>query len=269
MRPVNLIPPEERRGDRAPLRAGRLSYVLIGGLALVLALVTVVVLTGNQAKERETELAGLEQQEAAATARAEALRPYAEFAALTASRIATVTSLAQSRFDWERVMRELALVLPADVWLTDLSGTVGGEAAVAGTESTSTESVSAPSLTMSGCGKGHESVARLLQTLRDIDGVTRVGLRRSALPDIESEGGSSGAQASDDDCQARAFLAGFELTVAFDGVPTPAGAATAPATTAPATPSPATPGTEQAQSSVAEQTQNAEDAANLVPGVAR
>ena len=33
--------------------------------------------------------------------------------------MATVTSLADSRFDWERVMRELSLVLPADVWLTE------------------------------------------------------------------------------------------------------------------------------------------------------
>ena len=30
MRPVNLIPPEDRRGDRAPLRAGSLSYVVVG-----------------------------------------------------------------------------------------------------------------------------------------------------------------------------------------------------------------------------------------------
>ena len=31
-----------------------------------------------------------------------------------------MTSLADSRFDWERVMRELALILPGDVWLTSL-----------------------------------------------------------------------------------------------------------------------------------------------------
>ena len=32
MRPVNLIPPDERRGDRAAMRTGAFSYVLIGGL---------------------------------------------------------------------------------------------------------------------------------------------------------------------------------------------------------------------------------------------
>ena len=31
---------------------------------------------------------------------------------MSEQRVATVTSLADSRFDWERVMRELALILP-------------------------------------------------------------------------------------------------------------------------------------------------------------
>ena len=30
MRPVNLIPPDQRRGDSAPLRTGPLVYVLLG-----------------------------------------------------------------------------------------------------------------------------------------------------------------------------------------------------------------------------------------------
>ena len=36
----------------------------------------------------------------------------------------TVSSLAQSRFDWERVLRELSLVIPEDVWLVKVTGTV-------------------------------------------------------------------------------------------------------------------------------------------------
>lgn len=256
MRPVNLIPPEERRGDRAPLRAGKLSYVLVGVLALVLAAVTLLVVTGNQIDNREAELANLEQQEAAARAQAEALAPYAEFAALTESRVATVTSLAQSRFDWERVMRELALVLPDDVWLTKLSGSASANSSVGG-GSDGASPIDGPSLVMTGCGKGHESVARLLQALRDIDGVTRVGLSRSALP---SGGSGGGGETEGGDCQTRNFLAGFEVKVAFDSV------STATTTTPPAPTAPATDGD---RSSVAEQTEKAEDAANLVPGVAR
>ena len=32
MRPINLIPPEERRGSQAPLRSGPLAYILVGAL---------------------------------------------------------------------------------------------------------------------------------------------------------------------------------------------------------------------------------------------
>ena len=32
MRPVNLIPPEDRRGQHAPLRTGPLAYILVGAL---------------------------------------------------------------------------------------------------------------------------------------------------------------------------------------------------------------------------------------------
>jgi Tfp pilus assembly protein PilN len=271
VRPVNLLPPEDRRGDRAPLRAGKLSYVIVGVLALGLAAVTLLVVTSNQIGEREADLTNLQQQEAAARAEAQALAPYAEFAALTQSRVSTVTSLAQSRFDWERVMRELALVLPDDVWLTKLNASASSGASASGVVgATSDASIEGPSLSMTGCGKGHESVARLLQALRDIDGVTRVGLSRSALP--SSGGSSSGAGGGEaaGDCQVRNFLAGFEVKVAFDGVPA-AGSATTPSVpAAPVKTDPAAvPERTDAKNSVNEQTEKVDDAANLVPGVAR
>jgi Tfp pilus assembly protein PilN len=270
VRPVNLIPPEDRRGDLAPLRAGKLSYVLVAGLALAVAGVTILVLTGNQVEERKTELASLEAEEAAATARAQAVAPYAEFAALSQARVSTVTSLAQSRFDWERVLRELALVLPDDVWLTSLAASAGGGA---GTEGAAAESIAGPSLLVKGCGAGHPSVARLLAALRDIDGVTRVGLTKSALPEKDasdlvqaSSGTASGAGSGE--CQTRDFIAGFEATVAFDGATVPPASATPPAPIPPADEAqPAE--TAQAQESVAEQTGEAREAANVIPGVSR
>ena len=43
MRPVNLIPPEERRGSTAPSRTGVLSYLVVGVLAVVLVAVSAIV----------------------------------------------------------------------------------------------------------------------------------------------------------------------------------------------------------------------------------
>ena len=82
MRPVNLIPPEDRRGDKAPLRSGPLSYVVIGALALVLVAVLLMVTTSNDIADKEEQVAQLEADLEAATAEAERLAPYAEFATL-------------------------------------------------------------------------------------------------------------------------------------------------------------------------------------------
>src|SRR5918996_1555594 len=103
MRPVNLIPAEERRGEHGPLRSGPLAYVVIGALVAALAGVTALVLTGNQIADRKVEVATLEAEDAAARERAERLAPYTQFRALREQRVATINSLANSRFDWERV----------------------------------------------------------------------------------------------------------------------------------------------------------------------
>jgi Tfp pilus assembly protein PilN len=274
VRPVNLIPTEERRGELAPLRAGRLSYLLVGGLALALVAVTVTVLTGNQVKEREADLASLERERVAATQRAEALAPYAEFASLSQARISTVTSLAQSRFDWERVLRELALVLPDDVWLVSLDGSVGAASGEGEGPGAMGGSIAGPSLNLAGCGEGHQSVAAFVESLKDIDGVTRVGLVKSELPP-EAEAGGAAAAASGGgaggECQTREFIAGFEAVVAFDSVPVAAAPGTAPV--APPIEQPeladAQAQEQQARDSANEQVGEAQTAANLVPGVAR
>jgi hypothetical protein len=59
--------------------------------------------------------------------------------------------------------------------------------------------------------------------LKDIDGVTRVGVESSELPSQEEGAGS--AEGSEDggggECQTRKFIAQFHLVVAFDAAPVP------------------------------------------------
>lgn len=221
MRPVNLIPLEQRRGENTPLRTGPLPYVLLGALVLILAGVTALVLTDNQISERKDEVVTLKREDAAAAAKAQRLAAYTEFQAMSEQRIATVTSLADSRFDWERVMRELALVLPSDVWLVSLDATAtastavdggGGGAALRG-------STPGPALAIEGCARGQEGVAGFVTALKDIDGVTRVGVESSELPS-ESEGAGSG-KGGGEDCRTRAYIAKFSIVVAFDAAPVP------------------------------------------------
>jgi Tfp pilus assembly protein PilN len=252
MRPVNLIPPEDRRGSRAPLRAGAVSYVILGAFGAVLVAVLALVLTQNSITKHENEIAELEVARDAASARAAALAPYAEFAALQQQRETTITSLAQSRFDWERVLRELAIVIPASVTLNELEGATAGDA-----ETAESATGASPSLNILGCAPGHDDVATFVAALEDIDGVTRVGLQESAK---QVEGASSSDETAG--CPPRA--ASFDITAVFDGV---LATAAAPAAPAPAEPAPEAAPVET--NSAEEQVEEAENATNLVPGTAR
>jgi Tfp pilus assembly protein PilN len=222
MRPVNLIPSELRRGDHAPLRTGPLAYIVVGALALVLLGVTLLVLAGNEVSEKKAELVTLRREDSAAKARAERLAPYAQFQALSQERVETVTSLANSRFDWPRVMRELALILPDDVLLSALNASAGPQAGEG--ESGELSGSLGPSLELNGCTSGQDAVARFVTALKDIDAVTRVGLQSSSV----GEGGDSGGGAGGG-CGSGALKAEFKIVVAFDAAPVPVDAAEAEA----------------------------------------
>ena len=220
MRPVNLIPPEARRGEKAPMRTGALSYVIVAVLAVALLGVTGVVLTNNQISDREAEKSGLESRLAEAEARAKRVSAFADFASLQQARAQTVDDLARSRFDWERVLRELAIVIPEDIWLTNLTATASPAVQISSDSGSSSSSdsgadlssVQGPSLRIVGCGTGHDAVARFLAALRDIGGVTRVSVLSSDRPDPDSGGGGS------EDCATRDFIPKFDIVVAFDAV---------------------------------------------------
>lgn len=234
MRPVNLIPAEERRGDRASSRTGPLAYVLVGVLFAILAGVAVLVLTSNQIADRKAELTQLQREAAAAEARAQQLSAYTSFHQVSLQRTSTIASLADSRFDWERVLRELALVLPRDVWLVNVTGSVSPDVQpndAAGVDARS--SVPGPALEIVGCAPGQDAVARFVSALEDIDGVTRVGVANSKLPDLSAansatSGSTAGSSQASDDCRTRDFIARFEIVVAFDAVPAPGSAPTTP-----------------------------------------
>ncbi len=235
MRPVNLIPADQLRSSKVPIRTGPIAYMLIGALALGLGAVTLLVLTNNKIADHKAEISSLKQQEAAATARAQQFSSFSNFSKLEQNRHQTVANLADSRFDWERVMRELSRVMPGNVWLTHLVGTAsgggGGDAA-----STDSSSTSGPSLQITGCATDQDAVAGFMSSLRDIDGVTRVGLTSSEKSD-ESAGGagaasgdSAGSGGGTEDCRTRDFIPQFEIVVAFDNAPQPQGSGATPTT---------------------------------------
>jgi Tfp pilus assembly protein PilN len=229
MRPVNLIPPEERLGTRRPMRSGPLAYIVVGALAAALLGVTTLVTTSNTISDREAEVTRVEGEIVSAEAEVQALTPYTQFHQVREQREATVASLANSRFDWERVMRELALILPRDVWLTSLNASAAGGGGEGGF------GVAGPALQLSGCATSQAGVAGFIEALREIDGVTRVGMQGSTSGGEESasSGSATGASCS----STKSFITQFQMTVAFDAAPVTAedggeeAAAPAPSTT--------------------------------------
>ncbi|HEY5053645.1 MAG TPA: PilN domain-containing protein [Solirubrobacterales bacterium] len=247
MRPIDLTPSDERAGARKPARGGPLAYIVVGALVLALTGVILLVLADNQISDRKAELSRLESQTATAEAEAAKLAAFAQFHSVRDQRVTTVTNLADSRFDWERVMRELSLILPKDVWLTNLTGTVRPDVAVEGGANISLrQGAAGPALELVGCAAGQESVARFISDLKGIDGVTRVGILSSQLPAGSGSGGEGGSESSTPSsgtCQTRSFIAQFQIVVAFDAAPIPA----APTGEAVVAPPPTTESTESSE----------------------
>jgi len=266
LRPVNLIPPEERRGESAPTRAGGLAYAVVGLLALVLAGVVALSYFDKRVADREGEAVAVEARADETEARAQSLASFVTFQQIRDARVQTVDSLARSRFDWERVMRETAQVLPRYVWLTNLTGTVAPGIEVEDSAQIPLRaSVPGPALELVGCGRSQRDVARLVAALEDIDGVTRVTAQESMKPDNDSAASAESTSVSDE-CRTRESIPKFKVVASFDEV-VPGGAAPTAPTPDPAAPAP---GTEAAptseQASVASAEQDADEAQNLVPG---
>lgn len=232
MRPVNLIPREDRPGSRRAMRGGPIAYILVGALVAALLGVTALVATDNQISDLNGEITQVEGEVAAAEAKAQALDAYSQFHSVREQRVATVISLADSRFDWERVMRELALVLPGDVWLTNLTATANPQVTPDGAATVALRaSIPGPALELVGCARSQDAVAGFVQALKDIDGVTRVGVQGSSLSGASSASSDSGGATT---CQTRAFIAQFQMVVAFDAAPVPSTATAEAAAPVPA-----------------------------------
>lgn len=189
MRPVNLLP-EADRGLRPASAPKNASYVVLGVLGALLLAVFVIVTTQNQINSRTTEIAEARQEAEQAKQRAAALGPFGQFATIKQTRVQSVTELAEGRFDWERLMRELALVLPEDSWVNTAAASADGApegataaAAPADPETGTTLVAAGPSLNLVGCSPTQSDVAEVMVRLRNLHRADDVQLTESARPE--------------------------------------------------------------------------------------
>src|SRR3954452_22040262 len=130
MRPVNLLPSRYRPARASGERPG-IGYAAIGALAVLLIMVLLYVMTTNSINDAKDKTAQAQAETAVAQQKIGQLQAYGDFATLKTSREAAVRSVAEVRFDYERLMREMALVLPHDTYLTSFTAAPGGASSTA------------------------------------------------------------------------------------------------------------------------------------------
>lgn len=235
MKAVNLIPDESGRGGRPTLAGisteGIGAYAVLAVLAVAVLMAGAWAMAGKQLDDRQSDLANVERRADAAEAKTTALKPYADFAALSQAREETVGGLVKGRFNWAHGLREVARVIPADVDLMTLVGSVSPTAKVDGASTGALRSaLPLPAIDITGCAKSQYAVAELLARLRSIDGVERVSLASS-----EKSDNAAGGEA---DCRTTIKMPQFQVTVFFkaqDGIVASTAAATPAQPAAPAT----------------------------------
>ena len=194
MRPVNLLP-QKHRPRQANGGSSRSSYVVLGVLGLFLLAAVGYVMQANKITQGKDDIAVAQQKTAEARARAQQLGPFGNFAAIKEQRVASVRQLAESRFDWERSVRELSHILPEGVWLRDFDasvapGSTGGSA--------SSGAWTGPSIKLHGCAQKQPQIAVLLVRLREMQGVHDVRLADSTRGEDKKQDAGAGAGATGD-----------------------------------------------------------------------
>jgi hypothetical protein len=176
VRPVNLLPPRYRPARASGERPG-IGYAALGALALILLLVLLWVTTSNGINDAKDKKAQADADRAVAEAKVGQLSAFGDFQTLAAQRQSSVVGLAEVRFDFERLMRETALVLPHNVYLTSFTAAPGGEG---GEAATGGASATGPVVTLAGCAPSHDGVAAAVVRLRKLHNAVDVDLQSSA-----------------------------------------------------------------------------------------
>ncbi len=181
MRAVNLLPKE------VPVKSFEAKRGVVfgaaGGFAVVtVALAALMFSAGGSLGEQQAELDTLNA-ELAALPRPEPdggqTGVDAALAAEKNDRITALSGALSSRVAWDRVLRQISLVLPEDVWLTGLTSQAA-ETPDPGT----TEAVGA-SIILTGSTYSHSGVARLLARLGVLPALSNVQLQSSTTLKLE------------------------------------------------------------------------------------
>jgi Tfp pilus assembly protein PilN len=177
---VNLIPSDQRRAKASGERSGG-AYVVLGVLGVLLVMALAYVITANGVNDKTSKAAKAQREAETLEAQASQLDSFTDFASIKEQRLAAVVTAAQTRFDWERLIRELSRVMPAGSWLQTTQASVLGDPNAVATPTAVPTAVAptGPSATLVGCTPKQSEVAKILVRLRSLHRVVDVELNES------------------------------------------------------------------------------------------
>jgi Tfp pilus assembly protein PilN len=193
MRAVNLMPRDERRPR---LETGRLPLVVAAGGVVVVTAAAFFLASSASSSASETKV------ELQAVETAIALAPKASgptvnagtFVQERSDRVAALAAALKSRTAFDRVLREISLVLPGNAWLTQLEASAPATAVpVPGAVPTPQTGVTR-GVTIQGATYSHESVATVLARLSLVPSLSNVQLTSTALVEPQAEEASGPGQ---------------------------------------------------------------------------
>jgi Tfp pilus assembly protein PilN len=227
MRAVNLIPSEQRSGGSVGARSEGAAFAVLGLLAGLVVLAVLYGIAHHEVSSRRAEAAALTVRAQQYQAQATELAVYTSFVAMREQRLQAISQLVGSRFDWPAALGELSRVLPSDVALNSLEGTVGSSTSAAASLSPKTSAAASaasvasatppgtvPTFTLAGCATSQSVVAQTLVRLRLISGVASVALQSSTKASSGGGGGGGGGTCPSGD-------PAFTVQVSFEALPTP------------------------------------------------
>lgn len=171
MRAVNLLPRDEPRKSFEATRG--VVFGAVGAAALVTALLlSMTTSAGGAVDDKQAELDGLRAQVAAIPAAPmEDTSKQDALAAEKGARVGALSAALTSRVAWDRLLRQVSLVLPEDVWLTNLAASTPSSADPA--------AAAASGFTLTGSTYSQNGVARFLSRLSVIPDLEHVRLQSS------------------------------------------------------------------------------------------
>ena len=187
MKAVNLLPRED--APRKATGGGRSNTVAIvagaGGLLVVLALAVATTVASNHVSSARADLDASRAELARTPAHASSSLARNRLLSARERRTLALASTLSRRVAWDRILRRLALVLPDDVWLTDLAGdTPTGTLDTTATAAPATPGAVPTGLQIDGYSYSHAAVARLLSRLAVVPDLKDVQLQTSTAEEL-------------------------------------------------------------------------------------